>query len=184
MQSTHSVALHYFNFSRRVFVSLLYSVQPIWQKYMKVIEMNNIYPCIILLHIFGISDLYVFHIWPSSRFTFKKQGYGSGSKYKQESTNSSLKCWSIESNIMPTYLKYKYSLFSAEPDPREKNSDPHPCLKVPWNVKTLRSDLVQSTRWFTKIDPFKKTFFLEGGVSANPRWSTNNSYSGREARIK
>ena len=59
----------------------------------------------------------------------------SWTKYKSESTNSSIKWWVIISNFIPTYLKYKYifffisisgrirsririrNFFSAEPDP-------------------------------------------------------------------
>ena len=73
----------------------------------------------------------------------------SWTKYKSESTNSSIKWWVIISNFIPTYLKYKYifffisisgrirsririrNFFSAEPDPDpwKKIPDPHPCQK-------------------------------------------------------
>ena len=38
--------------------------------------------------------------------------FSSWTKYKPESTNSSIKWWVIISNFMPTYLKYKY-IFSS-----------------------------------------------------------------------
>ena len=69
-------------------------------------------------------------------------------KYKSESTNTSIKWWVIISNFIPTYLKYKNifffisisgrirsrnririrNFFSAEPDPDpwKKIPDPHP----------------------------------------------------------
>ena len=39
--------------------------------------------------------------------------FSSWTKYKPESTNSSLKWWFTRSNFMPTYLKYKYMFFSS-----------------------------------------------------------------------
>ena len=69
----------------------------------------------------------------------------SWTKYKSESTNSSLNWWVIISNFIPTYLKYKNifflisisgririrNFFSAEPDPDpwKKIPDPHPWEK-------------------------------------------------------
>ena len=58
------------------------------------------------------------------------KSFSSLTKYKPESTNSSLK-WFIKSNFLPNYLKYKIKkiklrsdpdpiFFSAEPDPRGK----------------------------------------------------------------
>ena len=66
----------------------------------------------------------------------------SGTKYKQESTKTSLKLCVLKSNFMPTYLIYKYIFFfhfelKSDPDPifshpdsdaRKKVSDPHPCV--------------------------------------------------------
>ena len=74
----------------------------------------------------------------------------SWTKYKSESTNSSIKWWVIISNFIPTYLKYKYIFFlhfdfrsypESDPDPDfffswagsgsgsvEKIPDPHPWL--------------------------------------------------------
>ena len=78
--------------------------------------------------------------------------FSSWTKYKQESTNSSIKWWFKISNFMPTYLKHKYFFFFISissrirsrirniypskpdlyPDPWKKMSDPHPCLEVNW----------------------------------------------------
>ena len=71
----------------------------------------------------------------------------SWTKYKSESTNSSIKWWVIISNFIPTYLKCKYifffisisgririrNFFSAEPDPDpwKKIPDPHPWFMLP-----------------------------------------------------
>ena len=62
----------------------------------------------------------------------------SWTKYKSESTNSSITWWVIISNFIPTYLKYIFffisisgrirNIFPAEPDPWKKMSDPHPWL--------------------------------------------------------
>ena len=76
----------------------------------------------------------------------------SRTKYKSESTNSSIKWWVIISNFIPTYLKYKNifffisisgrirsriririrNFFSAEPDPDpwKKIPDPQPRAKL------------------------------------------------------
>ena len=70
----------------------------------------------------------------------------SWTKYKPESTNSSIKWWFKISNFMPTYLKHKYIFFfisisgrirnifpskpDPDPDPWKKMSDPHPWLDL------------------------------------------------------
>ena len=77
----------------------------------------------------------------------------SWTKYKSESTNSSIKWWVIIPNFIPTYLKYKYIFFfisisgrirsriririffSSEPDPWKKIPDPHPCFK--YHINTI-----------------------------------------------
>ena len=54
----------------------------------------------------------------------------SWTKYKPESTNSSLKLWFLKSIFMPTYLKYKYFFFlelRPDPDPRENGTKTNCC---------------------------------------------------------
>ena len=94
-------------------------------------------------------------------------------KYKPESTNSSIKWWFIISNFMPTYLRYKYifffisisgrirNFFSAEPD-----SDPW--KKIPDLHLGRKVECFCSEKWIA-------SWADSGGYWMNP-WNRNQSH--------
>jgi len=105
--------------------------------------------------IFGPPDPVLFSTDPDPDPTFNNgfiKLFSSSTKYKPESTNSSIKWWFKISNFMPTYLKYKYIFFFISISRRirsrfrirGKNVGSSSLHKIPWE---LLEEKIIGFRW-------------------------------------